>query len=203
MNRGYTIIELVVVISVLAILITMAAFGTSTAIDRGRNSEAKSKLLAIKSALEKYYAKNNEYPSAESLANGGDGRNLSDAQYNTIASTLDISKDVLKGGSYKFVPCVVSGSPCTITQNDSRAIIYMTRMASDVSSNVQRAYTTPSSGCDYRFLKADTSNEYGYTAFFLSYRDPTNSDWWTQWNVYQSDHGRMWRGDWCPVTSNT
>ena len=199
MNRGYTIVELIVVITVLGLLITLAAVGASTMLDRGRNAEARSKLATIKSGLEKYYAKNNEYPSAQSLAGGGDGRNLSNAQYQTIATTLEVPLDVLKGGQYKFVPCVVSNSPCTVTANDNRSIIYLTRMASDVSSATARTYIMPSSGCSYTFPAPATPNDAGYTSFYLAYRDPSNSDSWTQWNVVQSNQGPLTRGAWCAI----
>lgn len=199
MNRGFTIIELIVVVTTIAILASLVTFGSASMINRGRQSEAKSILMAVRSGLEKYYSENNEYPPAATLAGGGDGRNLSTAQYNTIATTLGMNVSSLRTSTYKFVPCSVSGSACTIGLTDDKYILYLTRTASDVASSAARTYTTPSSTCTYTFPAPTIPSEAGYSTYLLVYRDPTNTDWWTQWNVYGSNNGTFTWGAWCPV----
>lgn len=200
MNRGFTIIEVLVVVGAIAILTTLVAFGADALVDRAYNSEARSMLFAVKNGLEKYYSNNNEYPSAASLAGGGDGRNLSDAQYAAIAATLGMSAGTLKTANYKFVPCSVSGSPCTMTDSgDRRHIVYMTKTPSDIASNVARTYVAPSSGCTYTLPVPTVTSEAGYATYYLAYRDPTDTNWWTVWKVYSSEKGPHSRGDWCAI----
>ena len=200
MNRGFTIVELLVVIAAIALLSVVTTLGTTTVVNNSRNSEASSKLSTIKSALERYYNDNNEYPSAQLLAGGGNGRALSTPQYGVIAGLLNVNIDVLNAGQYKFVPCISGTTACAIAQSDNKFIMYLTRTASDVSSGVQRIYTTPSSSCEYRFPVPSPASEAGYTAYYLVYRDPSDSAPFTQWKVVQSDRGVKTRGTNCPVT---
>lgn len=210
MKRGFTIVELALVIVLIAILTTLGMFGASSLTAQSRTAEAKSEMMIIKSALEKYYAKNNEYPSAQQLASGsGDGRNLTDAQYNNIASLLSVNKNVLKGGSYSFMPCWTGSTvccvpigvhACTFPASDNKYIVYMTRTASDVAAgNVERTYRATSSGCAYTFPAPATPAENGYSAYFLMYFDQTDPSTWTQSRVFTSDNGRTTRGDWCVI----
>lgn len=61
---GFTIIELMVAITLMAILITLAAFSYSTAQKRGRDAQRKSDIRNVQSALEQYYAVcGNVYPT--------------------------------------------------------------------------------------------------------------------------------------------
>jgi len=212
--RGYTIAELIVVIAVLGILVTMSTFGATALLEENRNSDAQSKVSILRSALERYYSVNNEYPSAASLAGGGNGRSLTDTQYKSIASTLNVNVDVLQKGTYKFVPCAVSGglcctmngsSECELPAGDgsSRYIMYMTRTATEAANGARLTYKAPpgTSGCTYYFTESGSANENGYGAYFLMYRNYTDTNWWTTWRVYPSIQGKSYRGDWCAIAS--
>lgn len=209
---GFTIVELIVVITVLAVLTTLAVFGASAMQERSQNAEAESKVATLRSALEKYHSENNEYPSAITLAGGGNGRSLTNAQYNVIAGTLKVNANVLRDGTYKFVPCAVSGSLCCTmnasnecvipdTDGSSRYIMYFTRTATQASNGTALTFKAPVSGCTYTFPQSDATVENGYSAYFLMYRDYTDSDWWTSWHVYRSDQGENSRGAWCALAN--
>ena len=64
--RGFTLIELMVVISVVAILTTIAVSAYRTYVRRTTRTEARMALLAIQVAQEKFFLQNNQY--AQSLA---------------------------------------------------------------------------------------------------------------------------------------
>lgn len=211
---GFTIVELVIVITVLGILTTLAVFGSSAMLESTRNSEAESKVVTLKSALEKYYAENNEYPSAISLAGGGNGRSLTNAQYDSIAATLKVNVDVLKNGTYKFVPCAVGGSLCCTmngsnecalptTDGNSRYIMYVTRTATQATGGARLTYKAPSntSGCVYWFTETVHPDELGYNGYFLMYRNYSDTAGWTTWRVYSSDRGKVGRGAWCAINN--
>jgi len=212
MKRGFTIAELTIVLTVLAILMSLAVLGSSAMLERSRANDALSKVQIIASALEKYYNENGEYPSAASLAGGGNGRALTAAQYNAIASTLQVKPDVLSGGMYKFVPCAVSGSLCCTmnasnecalpaSDGESRYIMYMTRTATEAASGAQLTFKVPVSGCIYYFKPSATADENGYSSYLLMFRNYNDPDWWTSWRVYTSQRDKTWRGSYCDVNN--
>lgn len=61
-RKGFTLIELVIVISIIAILSTMAFFGFSKAQASARDASRSQSMNGVRSALERYYADNNSYP---------------------------------------------------------------------------------------------------------------------------------------------
>ncbi len=71
MKRGFTIIELLVVISVIGILATITLVGFNRYQADSRDSQRLSKATIISEALEKYYDKNGEYPGCSALTDVG------------------------------------------------------------------------------------------------------------------------------------
>jgi general secretion pathway protein G len=63
-NKGFTLVELLVVMAILGILVTLVAGGFRTAQMRGRDSKRKSDLKEIANALEVFYSDHNKYPDA-------------------------------------------------------------------------------------------------------------------------------------------
>ncbi len=70
-HNGFTIIEVIVTVVVIAVLISMAFFGYNQVQKDSRNSERASKIKIITEALESYYAKNGEYPSCSAMTQSG------------------------------------------------------------------------------------------------------------------------------------
>lgn len=66
-KRGFTIIELLVVVSVIAILSLISVFGFNAVQAGTRDSQRSTRVTQLAEALEKYYAKNGEYPSCSAL----------------------------------------------------------------------------------------------------------------------------------------
>ncbi|HEX9474118.1 MAG TPA: type IV pilin protein [Steroidobacteraceae bacterium] len=64
--RGFTLIELMIVIGVVAILTTIAVTSYRTYVLRATRTEARMALLSIQVAQEKYFLQNNQY--AQTLA---------------------------------------------------------------------------------------------------------------------------------------
>lgn len=68
--RGFTLIELVVTIAIVAILATIAIPTYTAHVAKGRRMDGKSALLNMGNAMERYYSQNNTYVGA-TVANLG------------------------------------------------------------------------------------------------------------------------------------
>ncbi|MDD5466135.1 MAG: prepilin-type N-terminal cleavage/methylation domain-containing protein [Candidatus Omnitrophica bacterium] len=68
LRRGFTLLELLIVIAIIGILVAMGTVSYSTAQKRARDSKRQGDLKAIQNAFEQYYSKNNgNYPSSCSI----------------------------------------------------------------------------------------------------------------------------------------
>ena len=65
-RRGFTLIEIMIAISILAILATIGMTTYSQAQLRGRDAKRKQDLRAISTALELYYQRNKRFPCSSS-----------------------------------------------------------------------------------------------------------------------------------------
>ncbi|RWZ78739.1 MAG: prepilin-type N-terminal cleavage/methylation domain-containing protein [Candidatus Microsaccharimonas sossegonensis] len=127
-NRGFTIVELIVVIVVIGILAAI----TSIAFNRVRQSAAeatlKSDLVNSAKILANDVATNNAYPIATSAANGGRGLPTSTGTFYTVytynnggtPSYILIGANTATPNKYAVtstnnVPTLVTGSPPTVT----------------------------------------------------------------------------------------
>jgi type II secretion system protein G len=71
MKKGFTLIEIMVVIAILGILIAMASASYVASLKKGRDLKRKSDVVQIGKALELYFTDNGRYPAAASGANEG------------------------------------------------------------------------------------------------------------------------------------
>lgn len=76
-SRGFTIVELLIVIAIIGILTTISVVSYSVIQANSRDSQRSSKITALAEALEKYYDQNGEYPSCAAMS----------ATANTVASS--------------------------------------------------------------------------------------------------------------------
>lgn len=66
-TSGFTIIELLVVISIIGILTTVGIVSFARVQSFARDSQRSAKVTVISEALEKYYSQNGEYPTCATL----------------------------------------------------------------------------------------------------------------------------------------
>lgn len=87
-HNGFTIVEIVITVAVIAILVSMAFFGYTQVQKDSRNSQRASKVKIIAEDLEAYYLKNGEYPGCAAMT-----QSASQVSANTLKG---IELDVLK-----------------------------------------------------------------------------------------------------------
>lgn len=68
MKKGFTLIEILVAITIIGIIIGLSAFGLSGSRESARDATRKSDLESIRSALELYRADCNSYPPNSSVS---------------------------------------------------------------------------------------------------------------------------------------
>ena len=62
-RKGFTLIEILIVVAIIGILASVVVVGLGPAQKRGRDSRRVSDLRSVQNALELYYGKNGQYPT--------------------------------------------------------------------------------------------------------------------------------------------
>lgn len=134
-TRGFTIIEVIVVVTVLGILVSVAFFALGKVQKDARDSTRRGNVATITEALEKYYRENGEYPSVRSLVNNYAGNTGA-----VVAAKLKITTDALR------MPQMPAGATNAL-YSGSLANDYIVYTASDTVNN-SACQTSTSGGCD-------------------------------------------------------
>ena len=79
-NRGFTLIEIMIVIAIIGIVITIGYPSLSEYVNKGRRTEVAGLLSEQAQILERFYSQNNVYTNAAGLSPGND--------FYTITQTL-------------------------------------------------------------------------------------------------------------------
>lgn len=87
-NKGFTLIEVLIVIAIIGLLASVVLVGLGSFRSRGRDTRRIADLRATQNALELYYTKTNEYPD-----DSGAGSNSWDALEQTLqGAKIGVSK---------------------------------------------------------------------------------------------------------------
>ncbi len=121
-SKGFTLLELLVTISIIGILMAIGSVSFSTAQKRGRDSRRQGDLAAIQKAMEQCYALDNEYQTTITW-----GGSLTCKDGTTITMQLvpqdtkdnsDYIESSLETDSYKICAVVVDDGSWDGTEED-------------------------------------------------------------------------------------
>ena len=112
MRRGFTILELVMVIAILGVLLGIVTTAASGSIRQARSQKASACCRVVQAAFETYYAQKGEWPGGIESKITGDKANSEGKQYRSDDDVYvldpsdvdDMMRDILK--EYK------NGNPC-------------------------------------------------------------------------------------------
>jgi general secretion pathway protein G len=116
-SRGWTLVELLVVISMIAVLATMALVNYRNSVTAAKEAILKTDLFRMRDAIDQYYADKSEYPATlESLVTEGYLRKIPDDPFTrsadtwqTVVAEANPGKPTIEPGVYD----VKSGSELT------------------------------------------------------------------------------------------
>lgn len=86
-NNGFTLMELMIVVAIVAILGAIAIPSYNNSVLRGKRSEGRSALLDTATRLERFYSDNNRYATADNTLASGNATSETGLYNITIATT--------------------------------------------------------------------------------------------------------------------
>lgn len=109
-RSGFTLIEVLIVVSIIALLIVAGMFSIYPSLSKGKDGRRKADLHQIANALEDYFNDHNSYPSTDSF---------NDCGANTVLKNAlkSVPCDPIHKTAYKYLAepsgCSPSGTACT------------------------------------------------------------------------------------------
>lgn len=143
---AFTLIELMIVITIISILASISIIGATSVQRSTRDDARQSQSTVVAEALEKYYESNNEYPSVASITN---------QPINDVKQKLAI-----KDSEVLTFPTVTAGTSALVASNPTPA--RLTYVANTIDSNANSQCQTSINGyCDaftLQYVKEADSN---------------------------------------------
>lgn len=193
MKRGFTLVEVLIVVSVIIILSTISVLAYDQTQKQAEDSAASATVSAVKSGAEKYYSTNNEYPLAADI-HGAAVTGAVPTNYVAASQILGVPRANLDGAKFKLIACTSAVSSCKTDVLAKNRVYYFTK-ATQTSTAAEVITSAAGTGCSYTFAATDT----GALGFLLAYYNATDN----AWKFVRSDKGTVTTSDGtsCPFTA--
>ncbi|UJB32591.1 type IV pilin protein [Chromobacterium sp. Beijing] len=109
-NRGFTLIELIIVVAIVGILVSIALPSYTNYVQRTYRAEVQTELQAIAQAQEKYFTLNNAYASSlTALSYASSSISSQDNRYTITMGDLSASATLANGQGYTLQAAPAGG----------------------------------------------------------------------------------------------
>lgn len=120
-KSGFTLVELLVVISIIGVLIGLSLFGLQGARESSRDAKRKADLELLRSGLEIYKSDCNKYPAALTSPLVGDDSTTSCATTNTYISQIPIDP-ISPNSDYAFSSTDITYELCAALEQGGTTV---------------------------------------------------------------------------------
>ena len=166
-RNGFTLVELIIVISIIAVLSTIGISTYSSIQQNSRNAKRKADLKEIKTALEQYFSVNGAYPTS-----AGNWRGTC-SDFGSYGDT----------GATGYIPGIAPAYMAKLPRDPRESKVNTSSASSSCATTAaSNCYLYRSNGTDYKIL-AHCSPE-GTMSSNDSFYDPLRSVW--AWQVSSS-----------------
>ena len=158
MKRGFTVIELMLVVAVLSILVTIVTVAASSAMTSARAKRRQAMALVLREGISTYYARNGKWPGGiESRAESASDHTYSGSEADAIFRTV-VKESVGRQNPY-LDPHALFVAPSGVTEGRGQGITFAEARAKEPPPHRRRlnvdemafGYQDPSSGRFRRF----------------------------------------------------
>lgn len=190
-RHGFTLVELLVTITIIGILATIVAVRYSGIQEEARDSQREADVAKIMNALEKYYDDHGEYPSNDIMNSTNSSTML--PNFDGVRSELPglTDEDLTGPGGYKFYPTCIN-TECTNSSYNwanyrVKSYLYLSRFESQ----------TQEGGWAWFNVGADYGGNTGWGCHIQTYYDnPGYTIAWRResdgiWVFKRSIHGQI------------
>lgn len=112
MRKGFTLLEVLVVIGIISVLVSISIASYSTAQKKSRDAKRKGDLKAIQNALEQYYSIcDYSYVTTANFPAAGNKLTATTANCSNLSADVDLitmPADPLSGDNYQCLSCTTS-----------------------------------------------------------------------------------------------
>ncbi len=115
-NSGFTLVELMIVVAIVAILAAIAVPAYTEHVTRTRRSDAEASLLDLAARMERYFAENNTYATATIAAGNATTDILSTATSSSNWYTMSITAQTASTYTLQAMPTGAQGTQDTWCQ---------------------------------------------------------------------------------------
>lgn len=200
-RRGFTVVELAVVIAVIAILVSVTIVAYNSVQADSRNQRRKADIAVLTAELDKYYTKNGEYPSGCSNYVTGSGTSCDISGNLTGYGTSRIYTDTTLSSMRAFLPGLgdkfgdprgVSGTPFSKANGATNRYVYrggynMVGAAATESTPFGTASTEINCGTGGTFGYVTPSGSGKVTSYMIAYYGENEAKWY----IHQGKFGEQ------------